>query len=266
MSNSHLSERLLGDETASQSLLPPPSYRMDLKLRDINFSLHRGVLDKVKCKPREKILQKVTGTISSGKLTAIMGPSGAGKTTVLSVISGKALGVVGGKLLINGKEDKTSRYKEIVGFVPQEDVMQRSLTVYENLMFNANWRLPRDQTRREKKQMVFMVMETLGLTHLAHKTIGDETKRGISGGQRKRVNIGMELVANPSLLFLDEPTSGLDSTTAMEVVGALKEVARLGVNVVAVLHQPRFELFALFDDLLLLAPGGKTAFLGTIYC
>ena len=102
----------------------------------------------------------------------------------------------------------------------------------------------------------------LGLWDIRHQEIGDESKRGISGGQRKRVNIALEMVANPTVLFLDEPTSGLDSTSSMEVCKALRRIADIGLTVVTVIHQPRYEIFTAFHDVLLLAKGGRAVYLG----
>ena len=178
-------------------------------------------------------------------MTAILGPSGSGKTTFLTTLAGKATyGKTVGSVFINGKADRISKFRDVVGFVPQEDVMLREMTVFETLMFSATNRLPASMSGTEKRQLVDAVIELLGLSALryvewrrsrmvrlgcsrraensieqpTHRTwhyhyhnhsdtpIGDEDVRGISGGQRKRVNVGMELVANPTVLFLDEPT------------------------------------------------------------
>ena len=149
-----------------------------------------------------------------------------------------------------------------VGFVPQEDIMMRMLTVKENLTLSAMLRLPAHWSNIRKRQFVGATLDILGLHSIRHSIIGDETERGISGGQRKRVNIGLEMVADPTVLFLDEPTSGLDSTSSMEVCDALGKIASLGVTVVTVIHQPRYEIFTAFDDVLLLGKGGRTVYLG----
>jgi ABC-type multidrug transport system ATPase subunit len=120
--------------------------------------------------------------------------------------------------------------------------------------------------KQEKQEIVNTVIDVLGLHDIRHSIIGDATKRGISGGQRKRVNIGMELVSMPTVLFLDEPTSGLDSSSSQEVCDALRTVARLGLTVVTVIHQPRYEIFTQFDDVLLLGKGGRTVYLGPTNC
>ena len=123
-------------------------------------------------------------------------------------------------------------------------------------------RLPRTWDLARKKEFVRATLSILGLEEIRHSRIGDETVRGISGGQRKRVNIGLELVADPTVLFLDEPTSGLDSTSSLETCDALSKIASLGVTVVTVIHQPRYEIFTSFDDVLLLGKGGRAVYLG----
>eukprot|EP00002_Diphylleia_rotans_P014241 TRINITY_DN2776_c0_g1_i1.p1 TRINITY_DN2776_c0_g1~~TRINITY_DN2776_c0_g1_i1.p1 ORF type:complete len:894 (+),score=204.72 TRINITY_DN2776_c0_g1_i1:62-2743(+) len=210
-----------------------------------------------------KIMDGVNGEVKAGRLTAIMGPSGAGKTTFLSLLSGKVKKTKG-TIKINGnvEEEGVTRLKKLVGFVPQEDVMLRMMTVKENLVFSARYRLPSNWTNEQISQRVSEVIDVLGLSHVIYSPIGDERQRGISGGQRKRVNIGMELVADPSILFLDEPTSGLDSTSSEEVLGCLQKIASLGITIATVIHQPRYEIFLMFDDVLLLGKGGRTVYIG----
>mmetsp|Transcript_59762 Transcript_59762/g.146702 ORF Transcript_59762/g.146702 Transcript_59762/m.146702 type:complete len:251 (-) Transcript_59762:3446-4198(-) len=168
--------------------------------------------------------------------------SGAGKSTFLSLLSGK-VEPTAGQLEVNGEKTSLTKFKKLVGFVPQEDIMLRELTVEENIRHSAFMRLPADWTRKQKLQRVAAVMESLELTPIKNSIIGDEIQRGISGGQRKRVNVAMELVADPSLLALDEPTSGLDSTTSYSLTETLHSLAKTGVNVAAVLHQPKNEIF-----------------------
>lgn len=218
-------------------------------------------------KTKKDVLQGVTGQLLPGEVTAVMGPSGSGKTTFLNTLSGKAYyGTRAGRLFINGDQvTDLGVFRNITGFVPQEDVMHRTLTVKEVLIYQANLRLPSSVTKEEKKRRVKEVLDLLDLTHIKGSKIGDEEARGISGGQRKRVNIGMELVTDPTLLFLDEPTSGLDSTSSLMVVDALKAVAEeRKLTIVCVIHQPRYEIFCKFHKVLFLAPGGRTVFLGTV--
>ncbi|KAH8076620.1 ATPase [Aureococcus anophagefferens] len=209
------------------------------------------------------VLKGVTGRCASGRVTAIMGPSGAGKTTMLNVLSGRAsYGVTTGVVAINGVPESVKGFGPFVGFVPQEDTMHTNLTVGENVEFYGALRLPRHYTAWDVRKVVERTLEVLGLEHIEGSVIGDAEKRGISGGQRKRVNVAMEIVSDPSLLFLDEPTSGLDSTTSFELVQSLRVLSGRKVNVVVVLHQPSFFIFRMFHDVLLLCRGGRTAYCG----
>lgn len=140
--------------------------------------------------------------------------------------------------------------------------MHRELTVLEILTFSAQTRLQKRLSAEEIEERVESTLIKLGLYDIQHSTIGDETKRGISGGQRKRVNIGIEMVADPSVLFLDEPTSGLDSTSSKEVCHCLRTISREGVTISTVIHQPRYDIFEMFDQVLLLGKGGHTVYLG----
>lgn len=157
------------------------------------------------------------------------------------------------------------RWKKLVGFVPQEDVMIRQLRVRDNVEFSANYRLPVEMTRAERMNVVNETLIDLGIEHVQFSVIGDERERGISGGQRKRVNIALELVALPKVLFLDEPTSGLDSTSSFVLARQLKDIAtRRGVTIASVIHQPSIQTFLEFDDLLLLGKGGQVVYHGPI--
>ena len=197
-------------------------------------------------------------------MTAVMGPSGSGKTTFMTTIAGKAYyGRMTGEILINDNPNlAVYKFKNSTGFVPQEDIMLREMTVEETLLFAAKTRLPKTMTKAEKIEIVEDVLEILDLKAIRFSRIGDENVRGISGGQRKRVNIGIELVSDPTLLFLDEPTSGLDSSSSMSICNALRKISSIGLTIVAVIHQPRYEIFELFHDVLLLAKGGRTVYQG----
>ena len=212
---------------------------------------------------RKVVLEGVTGEFNHSSLIAIMGPSGAGKTTFLNVLCGKAFyGKMTGDLFINDKKGSISDYQREVGFVPQLDTVHTDLTVRENLAFAAALKLPSSVSKAERMQLVADTIDLLGLHRVTHTVVGDAEKRGISGGQLKRVNIGLELVADPTLLFLDEPTSGLDSTSSLEVLDALRRLSRLGMTVITVIHQPRYSIFSMFDQVLLLGVGGRTVYLG----
>ncbi|CAM8899013.1 unnamed protein product [Rhodiola kirilowii] len=212
---------------------------------------------------KKNLLRSVTGVIKPGRITAVMGPSGAGKTTFLSALGGKIIGcTVTGSILVNGKNETIRSYKKIIGYVPQDDIVHGNLTVEENLWFSANCRLSVNMPKADKVLIVERVVEALGLQTIRDSLVGTVEKRGISGGQRKRVNVGLEMVIEPSLLILDEPTSGLDSSTSQLLLRALRREALEGVNVCMVVHQPSYALFRMFDDLVLLAKGGLTAYHG----
>ncbi|KAG5602856.1 hypothetical protein H5410_034226 [Solanum commersonii] len=212
------------------------------------------------------LLRCVTGTLSPGRVSAVMGPSGAGKTTFLSALTGKAAAgcTTTGSILINGKSDSIQSYKRVIGYVPQDDIVHGNLTVEENLWFSARCRLAADLAKPEKVLVVERVIESLGLQQVRDSLVGTVEKRGISGGQRKRVNVGLEMVIEPSLLILDEPTSGLDSSSSQLLLRALRREALEGVNICMVVHQPSYTLFRMFDDFILLAKGGLTAYHGPV--
>ncbi|CAL1374237.1 unnamed protein product [Linum trigynum] len=214
---------------------------------------------------KKHILRGVTGKIKPGRITSVMGPSGAGKTTFLSALAGKTTGCkMSGMILINGKSQSIHSYKRIIGFVPQDDIVHGNLTVEENLWFSAHCRLSADLPKAEKVLIVERAIESLGLEVVRSSVVGTVEKRGISGGQRKRVNVGLEMVMEPSLLLLDEPTSGLDSASSQLLLRALRREALEGVNICMVVHQPSYNLFKMFDDLVLLTKGGLTVYHGPI--
>lgn len=186
----------------------------------------------------------------------------------MNVLMGKTTS--NGEILINGNKIAPKTISKLTGFVPQDDIMLRELTTREILLHSARCRLPSNFSTLEIESHVDSILNALDLVRVSHSIVGDETVRGISGGQRKRVNIGIELAAVPMALFLDEPTrlvyfkdfSGLDSSSALIVAELLKGIASLGITVVAVIHQPRFEIFQTFDDIILLSQGGRLAYMG----
>jgi ABC-type multidrug transport system ATPase subunit len=202
----------------------------------------------------KKILQEVTGTMPRGSMWGVMGGSGAGKSTFLNVLMGKA-NLTSGAIKINGWSKDMSKYKKLIGYVPQDDIVFPELTVRENLLHSARCRLPASWRDKEIQDHVDSLLACLQLTHVKHMRVGDAMKPVISGGQRKRVNIGIEMAAAPMAIFLDEPTSGLDAASASTIMRLLKAVSKLGVTVVAIVHQPREKIFYEFDQLLLLASG-----------
>lgn len=209
---------------------------------------------------KKMVLSHVTGKFQCGRLSAIMGPSGSGKTTFLNALTGRVKPATGA-VTLNGVTP-LSKLGKLIGFVPQDDVCLSMLTVRQVLTDSALSRLPEAWSLRKKLAIVDDVLDVLGLTRIANSTIGDETTRGISGGEKKRLSVGMELVACPAMLFLDEPTSGLDATSAKDLMAALQRVSQRGLIVAAVIHQPRSEIYEMLDDLLLLRTGGHVVYFG----
>jgi ABC-type multidrug transport system ATPase subunit len=209
------------------------------------------------------ILEDVSVTVFPGEMVALMGPSGAGKTTLLEVLTGQRR-PSSGSVLVNGIDlhNQRASIADRIGYVPQEDVMHRDLTVFEVLHYAARLRLPSDLPDAAVRDHVERLLTRMGLAHIRDTLIGGENVRGVSGGQRKRVNIALELLTEPPLLFLDEPTSGLDATSTLEVLSVLRGLADEGKTILMTIHQPRIEAFRLMDMLLLLAKGGKLAYFG----
>ncbi|KAF8930366.1 hypothetical protein BGZ58_008283 [Dissophora ornata] len=241
-----------GNMNVSTMTLPKAERSFDIRFEKLGLTLPTGV----------DIIKNISGRLITGRTCAVMGPSGAGKTTFLSILAGK-VPKTDGSIKVNGKEQTLSLWKKLIGFVPQEDVMLSELTVREILMHSARMRQPVHMSHNEKRLKVLEVIQFLGIGHIMDNPIGDVETRGISGGERKRVNIGMELVASPSILFLDEPTSGLDSATSLEVCKLLKQIAQEQfLTVAAVVHSPSPHAFSQFDDLLLLGAGGRVVYSG----
>ena len=211
-----------------------------------------------------RVLDGVSGSFPHSALHAIMGPSGCGKSSFLNVLSGRATyGTGTGELFVNSEyTESMGQFRHLVGFVPQDDVVSEHLTVRENLYYSAMLRLPHSAHKEDRDLIVNDTLDLLELRLFEHDLVGSVERRGISGGQLKRVNIGMELVSDPTVLFLDEPTSGLDSTSSAEVINCLRTLTCLGVTVVTIIHQPRFAIFQMFDTVLLLGMGGKTVYCG----
>uniref|UniRef100_A0A8D1WH34 Broad substrate specificity ATP-binding cassette transporter ABCG2 n=1 Tax=Sus scrofa TaxID=9823 RepID=A0A8D1WH34_PIG len=188
-------------------------------------------------------------------LNAILGPTGGGKSSLLDVLAArKDPHGLSGDVLINGAP-RPANFKCNSGYVVQDDVVMGTLTVRENLQFSAALRLPTTMTNHEKNERINMVIQELGLDKVADSKVGTQFIRGVSGGERKRTSIAMELITDPSILFLDEPTTGLDSSTANAVLLLLKRKEDGGRNVVIVIKKPFFSSFCLFCSLSVLGSG-----------
>ncbi|CAF3591918.1 unnamed protein product [Rotaria socialis] len=190
------------------------------------------------------------------------GPTGCGKSTLLDILADrKDRQNCEGQVLINGYErPPPSIFRRMVGYVVQDDIISDTLTVRENIAFSANLRLHPSVTSTQRLARVEEVIKQLGLSECANTRMGSELKRGVSGGERKRTCIAMELVLSPKILFLDEPTTGLDASTACEVMECLRDLSRKGCTIVFSIHQPRHSIFELFDTVLLLSHGHNVYF------
>lgn len=204
-----------------------------------------------KPKIQKSILKNINGTAHPGQLVAIMGASGAGKTTLLNVLSNQNMKGLqkSGTVYLNGKE--VNNIQDYSAYVQQEDMFYGTMTCREHLKFQANLRGVENPDKR-----VDEVINEMGLQKCADSKIGTPGRgKTISGGEKKRLSVATQILAQPSLLFLDEPTSGLDSFLAMQVVKSLQKISESGTTVLCTIHQPSSEVFAMFDNLILLARG-----------
>lgn len=201
------------------------------------------------------ILTDVDADLPSGSLTAIIGGSGSGKTSLLNALSHRLKGArlgTSGTILYNGNS-KLSSIRS--AYVMQQDVLLPTLTVRETLAYAAELRLPPPTTAAERRQIVEDVILELGLKECANTRIGNNIHKGCSGGEKRRTSLGVQMLSNPSVLFLDEPTTGLDATSAYQLVRTLKTLSIKGRTIIVTIHQPRSEIWALFNNLLLLSGG-----------
>eukprot|EP00903_Cladosiphon_okamuranus_P018818 g17309.t1 len=213
-----------------------------------------------------ELLSGISGFCKPGEMTALMGSSGAGKTTLLDVLAGrKTGGTITGDIRLNGHPKIQKTFTRVAGYVEQQDMHSATVTVREALMFSATMRLENsavDKVRREG--FVDSILAMLELDQIGGRLIGGDEEGGLSLEQRKRTTLGVELAANPSLIFLDEPTSGLDARSAQVVMRAIRKVAATQRAVICTIHQPSTYLFEMFDSLLLLKKGGQPVFFGQL--
>ncbi|MBC7864649.1 MAG: ATP-binding cassette domain-containing protein, partial [Bacteroidia bacterium] len=207
-------------------------------------------------------LRNVNVIEESGKLVGIMGGSGAGKSTLLNVLNGNEA-PSGGAVLINGINIHTEKDKieGVIGMVTQDDLLIEELTVYQNLFYNAKLCFG-NLSNKKISEMVMKVLSDLGLAETRDLKVGSPLEKTISGGQRKRLNIGLELIREPAVLFVDEPTSGLSSRDSENIMDLLKELALKGKLVFVVIHQPSSDIYKMFDKMVILDVGGYPIYYG----
>ena len=218
--------------------------------RDINFRFPNS----------NNGIHNLSFSLHSGELLAVMGGSGTGKSTLLSLLNGSQPPQEG-KITINGHDISEDAVKNLIGFVPQDDLLIEELTVYQNLFFTAKLCFE-GMSHEELDRRVMDTLKNLGLDAVKDLKVGSPITKFISGGQRKRLNIALELIREPAVLFLDEPTSGLSSTDTEKVISLLKEQTYKGKLIVVNIHQPSSDVYKLFDRLWLLDKGGYPVFDG----
>ena len=229
---------------------PLTTHHVEFCGRDINFRFPQS----------DNGMHNLSFNLHSGELVAIMGGSGTGKTTLLSLLNGSLMPQEG-TITINGHDIQEQEAKNLIGFVPQDDLLIEELTVYQNLYYTARLCFA-SLTEEETDRRVMKTLKDLGLDAAKDLKVGSAINKYISGGQRKRLNIALELIREPAVLFLDEPTSGLSSADTEKVVNLLKEQTYKGKLVVVNIHQPSSDVYKLFDRLWLLDKGGYPVFDG----
>ncbi len=219
---------------------------------DINYTFPNGNVG----------LNNISFSENHGKLLGIMGVSGAGKTTLLNVLCGIEE-PTGGRVLINGTDlhEEPEKIEGVIGLVPQDDLLIEDLTVFENLYYNAKLCF-KDKAEQDILELIDRTLNNLGLLEYKDLKVGSPIKKVISGGQRKRLNIALELIREPSILFVDEPTTGLSSGDSENVMDLLRELSLKGKLVFIVIHQPSSEIYKMFDNIMLMDVGGRMIYYG----
>lgn len=236
------------------------NFNEEIRTTKLSFQAHIG---EFRFKNGLLGLRDVLVAEGPGKLVGIMGASGAGKTTLLNVLAGLEK-PSRGEILINGFDihDQKEKIRGVIGYVPQEDFLLEELTVYQNLFFNARLCFSGDSEERLHRR-VTETLESLGLEQRKDLRVGSVLDKTISGGQRKRLNIALELIRQPAVLFLDEPTSGLSSRDSENVIDLLKELSLKGKLIFVVIHQPSSDIYKMFDKMIIMDTGGYPVYYGT---
>ncbi|PPD71319.1 hypothetical protein GOBAR_DD31806 [Gossypium barbadense] len=239
-----------------------PFQPLTVAFRDVQYYVNIPMGFKQK---KVQLLSDITGAFRPGILTALMGVSGAGKTTLMDVLSGrKTGGIIEGEIRIGGYLKVQDAYARVSGYCEQTDIHTPHLTVEESLIYSAWLRLPSYIDSETKASFINEVLETIELDEIKDSIVGIAGVNGLSTEQRKRLTIAVELVANPSIMFMDEPTTGLDARAAAIVMRAVKNVVETGRTVVCTIHQPSIHIFEAFDELILMKTGGRIIYSGPL--
>ncbi|XP_006652070.1 ABC transporter G family member 34-like [Oryza brachyantha] len=265
--NIETGSEVLDSSLATQRGMVLPFTPLSLTFSDIKYSVDmpqemkaHGVVE-----DRLELLKGVSGSFRPGVLTALMGVSGAGKTTLMDVLAGrKTGGYIEGNITISGYPKKQETFARVSGYCEQNDIHSPQVTVHESLLFSAWLRLPKDVDSKTRKMFIEEVMDLVELKPLRDALVGLPGVNGLSTEQRKRLTIAVELVANPSIIFMDEPTSGLDARAAAIVMRTVRNTVNTGRTVVCTIHQPSIDIFEAFDELFLMKRGGEEIYVGPL--
>lgn len=246
-------------KVASQSKNALPFKPLTFTFQDVCYFVQTPQGKKV------QLLSNVTGAFKPGVLTALMGVSGAGKTTLMDVLSGrKSRGETEGEIQVGGYRKVQETFARVSGYCEQFDIHSPNLTIEESLEYSAWLRLPSTINSETKRAIVREVLETIELEGIKDSIVGLPGVSGLTTEQRKRLTIAVELVANPSIIFMDEPTTGLDARAAAIVMRAVKNITETGRTVVCTIHQPGTDIFEAFDELVLMKNGGRIIYHGPL--
>ncbi|XP_045830146.1 pleiotropic drug resistance protein 1-like [Trifolium pratense] len=246
-------------------VLPFEPYSITFDEIVYSVDMPQEMKDQAVMEDRLVLLKGVSGAFRPGVLTALMGVSGAGKTTLMDVLAGrKTSGYIDGSIKVSGYPKKQETFARISGYCEQNDIHSPQFTVYESLLYSAWLRLPAEVDSNTRKMFIEEVMELVELNPLRNTIVGLPGVSGLSTEQRKRLTIAVELVANPSIIFMDEPTSGLDARAAAIVMRTVRNTVDTGRTVVCTIHQPSIDIFEAFDELLLMKSGGQEIYVGPL--
>ncbi len=239
-------------DVVSKFLKEETKVKISFEATNIHYAFKSGVVG----------LQNINISEEGGKLIGIMGASGSGKSTLLNILDG-SIEPTKGTVLLNGKDlhDNAEELTGVIGLVPQDDFLIEELSVYQNIYYSARLTFG-NHSIEETHKLVQITLKSLGLVEIEDLQVGSPLEKSISGGQRKRINIGLELLRKPSILFVDEPTSGLSSNDSINIMDLLKELSLQGKLIFTVIHQPSSDIFKMFDQLIILDKGGYQVYYG----